>query len=508
MMNIKKHPTIWGALISITIMLSGCSTLRPLQKQEEVALPPAESPLWSTIAKIQENDWIHILNAGHEAIEWRLRVIDSATQSIDLQTFLWEDDEIGLAVMKHLVEAADRGVRVRLLLDDTFTTTHAEEIKSIDQHPNIDFRIYNPFKRRNDHMVMRQLMNLGEFGRLDHRMHNKSLIVDNRAAIIGGRNLANEYFGTHEVRNFRDMELLCAGAGVQALSSLFDEFWNNNWTFPESLILEKSSDFASTESYNSWIKPSEIYWLNETGEQRKQAWVSLVHETQPANWKLFADEPAPVSPNAKDELPNQFAEELIHIIDESRSSVTLVSAYLIPTPELEMAVERAENRGVDVKILTNSLQSNNHLAAHSAYRRHIHQLVKHGADLHEVRVNAKDRHVYMNRPVETKELGLHAKLILFDDDRTFIGSANLDPRSLRLNTEMGLLIQSRDINQQVRRLLEVDFDKRNAWHLEPQPDGSIQWVSDEERLTKQPAASAFQRLEDWFLSILPVEGEL
>ena len=114
----------------------------------------------------------------------------------------------------------------------------------------------------------------------------------------------------------------------------------------------------------------------------------------------------------------------------------------------------------------------------------------------------------MNRPVETKELGLHAKLILFDDDRTFIGSANLDPRSLRLNTEMGLLIQSRDINQQVRRLLEVDFDKRNAWHLEPQPDGSIQWVSDEERLTKQPAASAFQRLEDWFLSILPVEGEL
>lgn len=128
--------------------------------------------------------------------------------------------------------------------------------------------------------------------------------------------------------------------------------------------------------------------------------------------------------------------------------------------------------------------------------------------MHEVRAQAKDRNFYMKQPVDTKELGLHAKLILFDDDRTFIGSANMDPRSLRLNTEMGFLIQSKEVNRIVSEYLEVDFNTRNAWHLETQPNGKIHWVADDETRTKQPTNSAFQSLEDWFLSILPVDGEL
>jgi len=202
------------------------------------------------------------------------------------------------------------------------------------------------------------------------------------------------------------------------------------------------------------------------------------------------------------------AQALVSWIDQANEELILVSAYLIPTPELENAVEQAENRGVRVRILTNSLSSNNHTAAHSAYRHHVHRLIGHGADLHEVRSDAKDRSVYMRDPVDDKDLGLHAKLLLIDQERTFIGSANLDPRSLRLNTEIGLLVESTELNQRLRQNLEIDFNKRNAWHLQMVDDKRIVWVADDTVLDSQPADSAFQRLEDWFLSILPIEGEM
>ena len=195
-------------------------------------------------------------------------------------------------------------------------------------------------------------------------------------------------------------------------------------------------------------------------------------------------------------------------MEASNEELILVSAYLIPTPVLEQSIEQAEKRGVRVRILTNSLRSNNHVAAHSAYRHHLHRLLNHGAEVHEVRVFAKDRALYMNEPVTDKHLGLHSKLLLIDDHLSFIGSANLDPRSLNLNTEMGLLINSREFNKLVREVIALDFHQRNAWHLQQQSDGSIRWVADDTVLDNQPAESALQRLEDWFLGILPIEDEM
>jgi putative cardiolipin synthase len=171
-------------------------------------------------------------------------------------------------------------------------------------------------------------------------------------------------------------------------------------------------------------------------------------------------------------------------------------------------LRRAQARGVRVRILTNSLRSNNHTAAHSAYRGFVRSLIGHGVDLHEVRALAKDRSLYMVPPVDAKHLGLHAKAILLDDDLSFVGSANLDPRSLRLNTEMGLLVRSRELNRQLREAFGVDFDRRNAWRLEGLPDGSVRWVGDDQVLTVQPAESTWQRLEDWFFSGLPIRNEM
>jgi putative cardiolipin synthase len=195
-------------------------------------------------------------------------------------------------------------------------------------------------------------------------------------------------------------------------------------------------------------------------------------------------------------------------MEEANKELILVSAYLIPTPELEQTIERAEDRGVRVRILTNSLRSNNHVAAHSAYRHHVHRLVGHGAELHEVRVFARDRAIYMEEPVGDKHLGLHSKLLLIDNHLSYIGSANLDPRSLRLNTEMGLLINSTEFNKLLREVIDLDFHQRNAWHLQMQADGTLNWVADDAVLDEQPAESTLQRLEDWFLSILPIEDEM
>ena len=454
-----------------------------------------------------QGNGFYLLNEGVEALEWRIRMIDSATGSLDLQTFLWKEDQTGVRLFNRILAAADRGVRVRLLVDDTFTIGENDLIFELDQHPNISFRIYNPFKRRYDSAAMRELLNLGEFSRLNHRMHNKVMLADNQIALIGGRNLADEYFGQHTQANFRDMELLCFGPVTQELSSCFDLYWNSNWSFPASVILKHPPSEKRLKDFRVLLE-EETELTQEVPDARQEKWISLALSAASGEADLFYDIPAEINPANPEESPGQLAVDLLARIQDAEKELILVSAYLIPTIELEQKVEAAEKRGVSVKILTNSLLSNNHITAHSAYRNHLHRLVQHGAQVHEVRSGAKDRYQYMRSPVEEKSLGLHAKLLLIDDRFAFVGSANLDPRSLHLNTEIGLLLDSPEINRQLRDLLELDFDLRNAWHLMQTEKGNLIWVGDDVSLTTQPADSKFQRLEDWFLGILPLEDEM
>lgn len=490
------------------LLLAGCRSLQPLDLPEERGAAPVESPEWSVLDREDGSDWFALFNTGPEALEWRLRAIDSATRSIDLQTFLWLPDLSGYRIVKRLLEAADRGVRIRILIDDTFTIHEDAVLFDLDQHPNIETRIYNPFSKRYDSFLMRQLLNLGEFSRVDHRMHNKIMVVDNRIAIIGGRNLADEYFGQHKEHNFRDMEVLAAGSIVPAISDEIDGYWNSGWAFPASRILKAPVEELNLDGLRAYLQRALPAGFRQGPDQRQQAWQELASSGITGRALLLADEPAHNDPASPEELPDQLATQLVEHFNKAEEELILVSAYLIPTEELEAAIEAAEKRGVQVRILTNSLRSNNHTAADSAYRHHVHRLIGHGVDLHEVRALAKDREVYMEHPVHEKELGLHAKFILIDRDKSFIGSANLDPRSLRLNTEVGLLIESTELNQRLRELIEIDFHPRNAWQLVPSADGSLQWVADDQTLDSIPAASRFQQIEDWFLRLLPIEGKM
>jgi len=504
-----RYPPIMSGALAASLFLHGCAGgLQPVETPVETTPAPAEATKWQELEALRADDWFHVLNVGSEAFDWRLRAIDSAVDSIDLQTFIWELDAVGHQVREHLLAAAERGVFVRVLVDDSFILDADQQLLDIDRHANIELKVWNPYRRRSSEAALRQVLNAGEFERLDHRMHNKVMVVDNRVAIVGGRNIATHYFGYHETENFRDMELVAGGPVVQELASGFDAYWNDRWAFPVAAIMEQRAGPGWPRAIRPVSEARADGHVEQAPAQRQSDWKQLVLAAHPGRAELLLDRPPEESPSDAEEAPVQVGERLIEAIDAATSEVWMVSAYLIPTPELEAAIRRAEERGVQVRILTNSINSNNHLTAHSAYRKHIERLVDMGVDVHEVRAQAKDRELYIQSPVEDKSLCLHAKMLVFDDDSVFVGSANLDPRSLKLNTEMGLLIQSHSLNVELRRFLEPDFSLRNAWQLRRDANGLMTWVSDDEVLQHQPTHSYMRRIEDWFLTLLPIEDEM
>jgi putative cardiolipin synthase len=510
-MKLLRLELTWNtaAVAGLVLLLGGCAGgLQPVDTPDEFTPLPSSAAQWEAVAAVRQDDWFHVLNVGSEAFDWRLRAIDSAVDSIDLQTFIWELDAVGHQVRHHLLEAAERGVFVRVLVDDSFILDADRELLDIDQHENIELKVFNPYKRRSSEVALRQVLNAGEFERLDHRMHNKVMVVDNRVAIIGGRNIATHYFGYHETDNFRDMELVTGGPLVQKLAAGFDDYWNNLWSFPVEEVMAQRAWPGRPTPVDTADNGGAVQHEEQTAEERQAEWTRLALAAHGGDAVLLLDHPPEDIPSEPEDAPVQVGEALIRAIDEAESEVWLVSAYLIPTDELEAAIQRAENRGVQVRVLTNSINSNNHLTAHSAYRKHIDGLVDMGVDVHEVRAQAKDRGLYIQSPVEEKSLCLHAKMLVFDDDTVFVGSANLDPRSLQINTEMGLLIESPSLNAELRRFLEPDFSLRNAWQLQRDADGLMTWVSDDEVLQHQPTHSYMRRIEDWFLTLLPIEDEM
>ena len=486
---------------------AACGQLEPLNLPSESAVPAEEAGPLSVVETVARQNWQIPLNTGRDALEWRLRAIDSAVGSLDLQTFLWLDDTVGNLFKERILKAADRGVKVRILIDDSFLAGQDQSSLRLGAHPNISYRVYNPYGRRSNSTVSRTVLNLGEFSRLDHRMHNKLMVADGHIAIIGGRNLADEYFGMDPQSNFRDMELLVGGPIISDLEASFDSYWNDRWAFPIEKLARLQTQNVSINEFAAKAKTASTEFPSETAAQQQSAWRNVAKESYRGRARLHVDAPPKDRPEAIADRPAQVANELERLIGDARSEVIAVSAYLIPTPTLTDVLRDAEARGVDVKLLTNSINSNNHLSAYAVYRNHIAELLNLGAEVHEVRADAKDRYRYIFAPVVEKKLGLHAKYLVVDRRKVFIGSANLDPRSLRINTEIGLLVDSPSLAKELIALTEVDFAPENAWRLE-NVDGSLVWSSADTRRQTSPAESGFQRLEAWFFAHLPIEAEM
>ncbi len=250
------RPFLFTVVAAAALQLSSCSShINPFLGPAEPALPPASAPTWDALTSLRSDDWFVLLDHGPSAVDWRLRALDSATASIDLQSFLLGDDPVSEELLRRLLLAADRGVRVRMLMDDSFLQKKDPIVHAIDSHPNVEFKVYNPYARRSGGSAMRILLNLGDFSRVDHRMHNKILVVDNRAAIVGGRNLADEYFGHDSKMNFRDLEVLTGGQHVRILSKAFDRYWNDHWAIPAENLPGTGKSKLSLSSYRQSLKP-------------------------------------------------------------------------------------------------------------------------------------------------------------------------------------------------------------------------------------------------------------
>jgi putative cardiolipin synthase len=485
--------------------MTACATVEPERdRAQEEALSPAHLRAWPALEDIAESDLFVPMNNGQTALDWRLRALQAATRSIDLQTFIWESDAAGRALVRETVAAADRGVKVRVILDDSFLAHADPVLRALSEHPMISYRIYNPLANRAGGAAMRELENLANFSTINHRMHNKLLVVDGRVAIVGGRNQADEYYGYRKEQNFRDLEVILQGPLAMRLASLFDLYWNDPWTIPIEHLVD-ASDELSPQQLSDWLAGKDgLVRIPEPATT--QQWQALFGSGYSGTAKLIVDTPPDQSPAV--DFPIQLAEAYIKRIDATDSDLLLISAYFIPTEELTSAIQRATDRGVKVRILTNSLGSNNHVTAHAAYAEHRPALLKAGADLYEIRADASARALYVFDTVEKGVLGLHAKIALFDDCCLMVGSSNLDPRSLRLNTEIGALVDSPGLNSHVRELFAVDLLPENAWRVRLTTQGNIVWEGPEGDMHDAPPASFFMRAESWFFGLLPIEDQM
>ena len=301
--------------VAAVLFLTACAGgLQPVDSPDEFTPAASQAMQWQALESVRRDDWFHVLNTGSEALDWRLRAIDSAVDSIDLQTFIWSLDGSGGAIRQHLLDAAARGVFVRVLVDDSFILDADRELLDIDRHANIELKVFNPYKRRSSHAALRETLNLGEFHRLNHRMHNKVMVIDNRVALLGGRNLADHYFGYDESDNFRDMEVVTGGAVVHDLADGFDLYWNNEWSFPVAAVMEQRAGPGSPTPVhlNSSLPPDAH--REQSAHERLQAWLSVARSAHSGKARLLLDQPPVGDVADATQAPIQVGQQLLSLI--------------------------------------------------------------------------------------------------------------------------------------------------------------------------------------------------
>jgi putative cardiolipin synthase len=515
--------TLSALCLATLLLLGGCAGL-------PVDYPRAESHA------LQDTDGTRLGRAGQSALQAhvgqngfrplpdgvdamlaRIHLAEAAERSLDLMYFSWQDDRVGRRLLKALLSAADRGVRVRLLLDDIGTKAKDDDLLALDDHPGVEVRLFNPVASR----TLPLLGALSEFNRVNRRMHNKAFIADNQRAILGGRNVGEQYFDAHEAWNFEDLDVLVGGPVVVEVSQVFDLFWNAPMSYPIGALTAKgdaatrlgalrarlaASVEAERDSAYSALaaaRAAELLSLDTPGE----FW---------GNARLVFDDPSKVI-RTRGDTTGHLMPQLQALDSELRSTLTIVSPYFVPGNAGVSWLTGLVERGLDVTVLTNSLASTDVPAVHTGYRRYREALVAGSVRLFELRPDA------FEVPHDTKdtdhlsgsEASLHAKTFFFDRRAVFIGSLNLDPRSVLLNTEIGIVCESAPMTAALLGELEPRLD-RVAWRIGRDVDASgqprIVWIETRDdgvrRRTSEPEVSVWKKLGIWLLGLLPIESQL
>jgi len=451
-----------------------------------------------------------LLDSNEDGLRWRLALIDSARQSVDIQYYLWYGDTAGRLLVKRVLDAADRGVKVRILVDDlntvisdASTVALGDKVAAlIEEHPDIEIRLFNPWTSRD--LGGRLGESASQFERVNQRMHNKSMIVDNRAVIIGGRNIGDEYMGLHAEFNFHDLDVLGIGPVARQASEVFDEYWNSEWVMPVSALNLSATDSEQDEAYAQLLHHLNGARSIANFALEPQAWsaelAALQERLHAGTSEVVSDYPAG---NIIEHVMLQRQQEMILSAQEE---LLIVNAYIIPAQRGMSLLRELDGRGVDANILTNSLASHDVPAVNSHYKQWRKPILETGAKLYEMRHDAAIQPLVADTPpTHAKFMGLHSKAMAVDGKRVYIGSMNFDPRSASINTEMGAFIESPGLAKALAALIRRDIQPENSWEVTLDTKGQLVWSDDKEVVTRQPARNWWQRVQDVFFMTFPKE---
>jgi len=504
-------------LPALLLLLAACASAPPRPELAREDTLPATSQATGLDARVQAESANHpgasgfrLVFDGVEAFALRAASARAAGRSLDLQYYIWHNDTTGRLLANELLQAADRGVRVRLLLDDMDARAENFALAGLDAHPNIEVRVYNPYGSREGGKFMETMAGAK---RLNRRMHNKAWIADNRVALAGGRNIGDEYFAASDSTNFFDLDFLALGPAVADLSHSFDEYWNSPAAYPISALSPGLANEASLQQLRAKA-------ADTLAQDRQSAYVRALPQAQPVQrllagelplqwsprWQVLAD--APMKSLAPGEAPVQsrVLEGLRAAMQQAHSEITLVSPYFVPGEQGTATLVAQDAAGKRVSILTNSLAANDVAAVHGGYSRYRKPLLAGGVELFELKptAGASENKSWFG----SSGASLHTKAALFDRTRVFVGSFNLDPRSVSLNCEQGMLVDDAELGRELQAKYEAATSGRFAWRLGRDAQGDLTWSDDAGTSAKEPQASFGRKLQSWMTRVLPLEKQL
>ncbi|WP_159651144.1 phospholipase D family protein [Vibrio atypicus] len=508
-----KFRRLSSSLLLISV-LTGCGSL-PSEVTHTNQAPTTQQS--STLSKLSDSYWpnqIHseysavtLQETGWDALAQRLALIEAAEHTIDIQYYIWNSDLSGTYLASRLIAAANRGVHVRVMLDDINLNEREELLIALNSHPNAEIRVFNPIPTRRG--VAKWLNVLGDFSRLNRRMHNKSFTVDGVFSVVGGRNIGDEYFDLSEEINFRDRDVLAIGAVVNDIQASFNQYWDSRWSYPVDLLGDET-EVDLTMLNNAAIPQYKHYPELPQGQSNaKQFLTNLTANMNQVRAKFIYDQPTPLDEKDTSE-PKATAKYLNQLASESNQEILLESAYLVfDDRQLDDWQELNEN-GVQIKALTNSMSSNDLVTNHSAYAGRRKEMLEHGIQLFELKPQAPV--CEKSTKDETKcapetGYGLHAKSAVFDYKVAAIGSFNFNLRSTYLNTESLLIIDDVKVAQSLAKDINEAMDIENSWYLDLQ-DGDVRWHSTQQTFKREPETGKWQRFQSSFLQLLPIEKYL
>jgi putative cardiolipin synthase len=518
-----------GILLSCSLVLGlpACSTL-PKQNEQPSHMAFETDTSKTSLAKIVEPlreqniglTGYHILYDPLEALAARIQLIHKAQRTLDLQYYIWDNDRIGALALHALIQAADRGVKVRLLMDDNNAKKMEGIYLALDQHQNIEVKLYNPYRFRK----YRALDMLLDLKRINRRMHNKSFIADNQIALIGGRNMSNQYYNASDNYQFSDVDVLLVGAASDEIIHSFDEYWNDDYAYPVREIVKPQHHALRFPSLRQQLEahhqdPATQNYLDLAN--RSKAFDTWLEHNIQLDWveaEVVKDSPSKIKDKAKTEEHLNF--QLLQRLEKPETSVDIVSAYFVPE---ELGADRLKKLTADkvkVRVLTNSYKANDVPLVHAFYAKYRQDLLENDVQLYEFlatpdadNLNANTKEIAQKAKVSLKGLSrssLHAKLMALDQKQVFIGSFNFDPRSAYLNTEIGVLLNSPSLARALHEGMDKNLSKY-AYKLVLDANQNINWKiqngeGESKTYTKEPGMKWYQKVSITLLSLLPIEG--